>query len=122
MKTMGSAVSKRSAQVPHERHRQAHGHQATFQMTRGSSLQPALLGQSNNFPFAGPRTVREDNAATDHCQLQTLGLPGPPLFIMTQPTLLPGTRCYTDASTTPDSLLQVPKKSWLGSLSAKPSV
>ena len=28
--------------------------------------------------------------------------------------LLPGTRCYTDASTAPDSALQVPRKAGLG--------
>lgn len=60
-----------------DRQRQAHGHQATMQMTQGSSLQPALLGQGNNFPFADPRTAREENTVNDNCQPANFGITRP---------------------------------------------
>jgi hypothetical protein len=41
--------------------------------------------------------------------------PMPPHFIVTQPALLPGTRCYTDAATAPDESMQGTQKSWIGS-------
>lgn len=43
-----------------------------------------------------------------------LGLPSPPNFKILLPAALPGTRCYTDASISPDNSLQVPRSAGLG--------
>jgi hypothetical protein len=90
-----------------EGYHHAHGHQAVIRMTqangmhavraciqqRHGSLRP--LGEGNNFSFAGTELSR---SVSIPCQLSTIRLPAPPHFIVTQPALLPGTRCYTDAS------------------------
>ena len=45
---------------------------------------------------------------------KVFALPTPPLYRVLLPVLLPGTRCYTDASTAPDSPMQVTRQAGLG--------
>jgi len=45
---------------------------------------------------------------------QASELPGPPLFRVQVPARLPGMRCYTDASTAPDTPMQVSRHAGLG--------
>lgn len=45
---------------------------------------------------------------------KVFALPTPPLYRVLLPVLLPGTRCYTDASTAPDSSMQVTRQAGLG--------
>lgn len=56
----------------------------------------------NNLPIAGaPNGANSHNSAEEPTR-QNLALPGPPLYRALLPAMLPGTRCYTDASTGPD--------------------
>jgi hypothetical protein len=107
-------------------YQQAHGHLAFTQMNqatdvqaihacmqqRQQSLRP--LGQSNNLSNAGAVLPRITNVPAEQCQLSTTRQPSAPHFIVTLPALLPGTRCYKDASIMPDSPFQVPRRAGLG--------
>lgn len=65
-----------------------------------------LLQSGNVLPSAGTAiTITRPNPEES--------IPGPPLYRVLFPALLSGTRCYTDASTLPDSTLQVPRKAGL---------
>jgi hypothetical protein len=70
--------------------------------------------QGLDFSFAGDTTnMRIPNA--DHIYSnQLMRLPGPPNYKVSLPALLPGTRCYCDASTSPDNHLQVSRFAGLG--------
>lgn len=78
---------------------------------RGHTI--SIQGISSSVP--GEKEERTPNADL-HCPTTLMNLPGPPHYKVLLLALLPGARCYTDASTTPDDSLQVSKLAGLGIL------
>lgn len=67
------------------------------------------MGQQTDFLFAGTTSQ-----GSNHNEEQATNLPRPPHYRISLPATLPGTRCYTDASTTPDNNMQVERPAGLG--------
>lgn len=78
-----------------------------------SQRRSTLLHEGRNFSHAGLQAPRLPDASAEMQHSTTNPLMSPRLHV-TLPPLIPGTRCYTDASIHPDSPLQVPRKAGLG--------
>ena len=77
-----------------------------------------LLGPST---YQGMGLLATGSGADDvhesrHLPMLMQTLPSPPWYRVQLPALLPGTRCYTDASTSPDMQQQVRRTAGLGVL------
>lgn len=67
-----------------------------------------------NSSFPGNIQERRNRGEDQQHSVLMLSLPGPPHYKALMPAILPGTRCYTDASIAPDNLLQVSSSAGLG--------
>lgn len=85
---------------------------ATAIQAKQQASHPSFAG--NTLPTAGTSEHHDYCDEDDAHQPSVMVLPTPPLYRLRIPALLPGSRCYTDASTPPDSPLQVPRRAGLG--------